>query len=40
LVQQPDAFAANRQVQQALAAEGTDCLPLILVNGVVGSSVP
>ena len=35
LAQQPEAFAANEQVKRALEAEGTDCLPLILVNGVI-----
>ncbi len=35
LAQQPEAFAANGQVRQALEAEGTDCLPLVLVNGVI-----
>jgi arsenite methyltransferase len=37
LAQQPEAFAANGQVKQALDAEGTDCLPLVLVNGVIVS---
>jgi arsenite methyltransferase len=37
LAQQPEAFAANGQVTQALEAEGTDCLPLVLVNGVIVS---
>jgi len=37
LAQQPEAFAANEQVKRALQAEGTDCLPLILVNGVIVS---
>jgi AhpD family alkylhydroperoxidase len=37
LAQQPEAFAANGQVKQALEAEGTDCLPLVLVNGVIVS---
>jgi AhpD family alkylhydroperoxidase len=35
LAQQPDAFATNGQVRQALEAEGTDCLPIILANGVI-----
>jgi AhpD family alkylhydroperoxidase len=35
LAQQPEAFAANGQVKQALEAEGTDCLPIVLVNGVI-----
>jgi arsenite methyltransferase len=37
LAQQPEAFAANAQVRQALESEGTDCLPLILKNGVIVS---
>jgi len=37
LAQQPEAFAANEQVKRALQAEGTDCLPLILVNGIIVS---
>ncbi len=37
LAQQPEAFAANAQVKQALEGEGTDCLPLILLNGVIVS---
>lgn len=37
LAQQPEAFAANEQVKRALQAEGTECLPLILVNGVIVS---
>jgi arsenite methyltransferase len=35
LAQEPAAFAANPHVQAALSASGTDCLPLILVNGAV-----
>jgi len=37
LAQQPAAFAENEEVRQLLAAEGTSCLPLIVVNGVVMS---
>lgn len=37
LSQQPEPFAANEQVKRALQAEGTGCLPLILVNGVIVS---
>ncbi len=37
LAQQPEAFAANAQVKQALEGEGTDCLPLLLLNGVIVS---
>ena len=37
LAQQPGAFVENSEVGKVLAAEGTDCLPLIVVNGVVMS---
>jgi AhpD family alkylhydroperoxidase len=37
LSQQPQAFAANSTVKAALAAQGNECLPLILVNGRVAS---
>lgn len=37
LAQQPGAFAESAEVRQILAAEGTDCLPLIVVDGVVTS---
>ncbi|MBN8730191.1 MAG: arsenite efflux transporter metallochaperone ArsD [Acidobacteria bacterium] len=37
LAQQPQAFAANTTVKEALATSGTECLPLILVNGSVVS---
>ncbi len=37
LAQQPEAFAANEQVKRALQYDETDCLPLILVNGVIVS---
>ncbi len=37
LAQQPEAFAVNTQVKQALEGEGTDCLPLILLNGAIVS---
>jgi len=33
LSQEPGAFAANGLVREALQREGTDCLPLLLVNG-------
>ncbi len=35
LAQEPAAFAGNPQVAAALAEMGTDCLPLIIVNGAV-----
>ena len=37
LAQEPAAFAAAPVVQAALAAHGTDCLPLILVDGRIVS---
>ena len=33
LAQQPVAFVQNPEVQQLLATQGTDCLPLITVDG-------
>ena len=35
LAQQPMAFIENKEVHQLLGSEGTDCLPLILVNGKI-----
>jgi hypothetical protein len=37
LSQQPQSFVANDEVREALANDGTSCLPLILVNGGVVS---
>jgi hypothetical protein len=37
LAQQPAAFAGQPHVQAALAEEGTNCLPLLLVDGRVVS---
>jgi len=37
LAQYPQAFAANAAVRSALSAEGNECLPLIVVNGVIVS---
>lgn len=37
LAQQPAAFAGRPEVKQALAQAGTDCLPLIVVDGRVVS---
>ena len=37
LAQQPMAFIENKVVHQLLTSEGTDCLPLVLVNGEVVS---
>lgn len=33
LAQQPEAFAQNADVHHALAAEGVECLPLVMVDG-------
>lgn len=35
LSQQPQAFLANPAVKAALNQHGKDCLPLVLVNGVI-----
>ena len=35
LAQQPNAFVQNAAVHELLTAKGTDCLPLIFVNGVL-----
>lgn len=37
LAQEPAAFAADPAVQATLTERGTDCLPLILVNGRIAS---
>jgi len=37
LAQQPAAFVENSEVQQLLTSEGTDCLPLILIDGRIVS---
>jgi len=37
MAQQPGAFVANEVVKRALAEEGNDCLPLVLVEGRVVS---
>jgi len=37
LAQQPDAFIANPDVHQLLATQGTDCLPLVVVDGAIVS---
>lgn len=38
LAHQPGAFTRNAQVHQLLATRGTDCLPMVLVDGQVMSS--
>ena len=35
LSQQPNAFAKNSVLKETMEKEGTDCLPLIIVNGSV-----
>jgi hypothetical protein len=35
LAQQPDAFIQNAAVNQLLTVKGTDCLPLIYIDGVL-----
>ncbi len=35
LAQQPQAFAANEAVRAALASDGNECLPLLLVDGAI-----
>ena len=37
LAQQPMAFIENEDVHRLLGSEGTDCLPLILVDGAIVS---
>lgn len=37
LAQQPMAFIENKVVHQLLGSEGTDCLPLILIDGNIVS---
>ncbi len=37
LAQQPAAFTENRDVRQSLETQGTDCLPLIVVDGQIVS---
>ena len=38
LAQSPAAFVNNDKVKAALAKEGTDCLPLVILNGAVVST--
>lgn len=37
LAQQPTAFTENKMVLELVTAQGTDCLPVILVDGRVAS---
>lgn len=37
LAQQPTAFIQNSEVHQLLATQGTDCLPLIVIDGHIVS---
>jgi arsenite methyltransferase len=42
LAQQPDAFLAHQEVLQQVSALGTDCLPIVVVDGriVAGREYP
>lgn len=35
LSQQPDVFAGNQLLRESMEKDGTDCLPLILVDGTI-----
>ncbi len=37
LAQQPMAFVENKQIHQLLGSEGTDCLPVVVVDGQIVS---
>jgi hypothetical protein len=37
LAQQPQAFIENKAIQQLLGTDGTDCLPVIVVDGQIVS---
>lgn len=37
LAQQPAAFVESAPVQQLLATQGTDCLPIVMIDGRVAS---
>jgi hypothetical protein len=37
LAQQPQAFIENKTIHQLLSTEGTDCLPVVVVDGQVAS---
>lgn len=37
LAQQPGAFAENANIRELLQSQGTDCLPLVVVDGQVAS---
>jgi len=37
LAQQPQAFIENESIRQLLSTEGTDCLPVVVVNGQIVS---
>ena len=38
LAQQPGAFAENETVRRELAEKGTDCLPLVMLDGIIAAS--
>jgi len=37
LAQQPQAFIENKAIHQLLGSEGTDCLPVVIVDGEIVS---
>ena len=37
LSQQPQAFIDNKQVHELLSTQGTDCLPLVIIDGQIVS---
>lgn len=37
LAQQPQAFIENESIHQLLSTEGTDCLPVVVINGKIAS---
>jgi len=37
LAQQPAAFATNPVIGEALKTQGNDCLPIVLVDGAIGT---
>jgi len=37
LAQQPQAFVANKMIQELLGAEGVECLPVVVVDGAIVS---
>lgn len=39
LAHQPMAFIENKEIHQLLASEGSECLPVILVDGIIVSRI-